>query len=136
MSRPTFEVADLIHAQGAGFVDQHRQHLSYQQLKVLRAIAQCRTAALGGHVDDCPRCSHQAISYNGSVATRSKRKDRPLRFDEGLVETEEGAKHPGLSAQVGSGNPEYLSFANHLHGLNPRNHSARGRHCPRPLHGA
>ena len=64
MSRPTFEVADLIHAQGARFVDQHRQHLSYQQLKVLRAIAQCRTAALGGHVDDCPRCSHQAISYN------------------------------------------------------------------------
>ncbi len=64
MSRPTFEVADLIHAQGARFVDQHRQHLSYQQLKVLRAIAQCRTAALGGHIDDCPRCSHQAISYN------------------------------------------------------------------------
>jgi len=31
---------------------------------VLRAIAQCRTAALGGHIDDCPRCSHQAISYN------------------------------------------------------------------------
>src|SRR5438552_1810656 len=56
--------ADLIHAQGARFVDQHRQHLSYQQLKVLRAIAQCRTAALGGHIDDCPRCSHQAISYN------------------------------------------------------------------------
>ena len=52
MSRPTFEVADLIHAQGARFVDQHRQHLSYQQLKVLRAIAQCRTAALGGHIDD------------------------------------------------------------------------------------
>ena len=67
MSRPTFEVADLIHAQGARFVDQHRQHLSYQQLKVLRAIAQCRTAALGGHIDDCPRCSHQAISYNSCL---------------------------------------------------------------------
>ena len=64
MSRPTLEVADLIQARGARFVDQHRQHLSYQQLKVLRAIAQCRTAALGGHVDDCPRCGHQAISYN------------------------------------------------------------------------
>jgi Putative transposase/Transposase zinc-binding domain len=64
MSRPTLEVADLIQARGARFVDQHRQYLSYQQLKVLRAIAQCRTAALGGHVDDCPRCGHQAISYN------------------------------------------------------------------------
>ena len=77
MSRPTFEVADLIHAQGARFVDQHRQHLSYQQLKVLRAIAQCRTAALGGHIDDCPRCSHQAISYNScrdATAPSARRK--------------------------------------------------------------
>jgi hypothetical protein len=64
MSRPTFEVADIIQAQGNRFVDCHRQQLSYQQLKVLRAIARCRTAALGGHVDDCPRCGHKAISYN------------------------------------------------------------------------
>jgi hypothetical protein len=64
MSRPTLEVADLIQAQGSRFLDQYRQQLSYQQLKVLRAIAQCRTAALGGHVDDCPQCGHTAISYN------------------------------------------------------------------------
>jgi hypothetical protein len=38
--------------------------LGFQQLNVLRAIARCRTAALGGHVDSCPRCGHQAISYN------------------------------------------------------------------------
>jgi hypothetical protein len=31
---------------------------------VLRAIARCRTAALGGHRDRCPKCGHQAISYN------------------------------------------------------------------------
>lgn len=31
----------------------------------MRHIAQCRTAALGGHVDECPSCGHQeAISYN------------------------------------------------------------------------
>jgi hypothetical protein len=64
MSRPTVEVADLIHAKGEQFINQHRRHLSYQQLKVLRAIAQCRTAALGGHIDDCSRCGHKAISYN------------------------------------------------------------------------
>lgn len=64
MSRPTIEVADLIHAKGEQFINQHRRHLSYQQLKVLRAIAQCRTAALGGHIDDCSRCGHKAISYN------------------------------------------------------------------------
>jgi predicted Zn-ribbon and HTH transcriptional regulator len=64
MSRPTFEVADIIQAQGARYVDSHRDQISYQQLKVLNAIARCRTAALGGHIDDCPRCGHKAISYN------------------------------------------------------------------------
>jgi Transposase zinc-binding domain/Putative transposase len=64
MTRPTVEVADIIQAQGDRFVDSHRQQLSYQQLNVLRAIRRCRTAALGGHVDNCPRCGHTAISYN------------------------------------------------------------------------
>jgi hypothetical protein len=64
MSRPTLEVADIIQAQGDRFVDSHRQQLSYQQLNVLRAIRRCRTAELGGHVDNCPRCGHTAISYN------------------------------------------------------------------------
>ena len=35
-----------------------------QQRTVLRAIARCRTAALGGHLDRCDACGHQAISYN------------------------------------------------------------------------
>ena len=64
MNRPTVEVADIIRAQGDRFLDGHRDQVSYQQLKVLKAIARCRTAALGGHIDDCPRCGHQAISYN------------------------------------------------------------------------
>ena len=64
MNRPTVEVADIIRAQGDRFLDGQRDPVSYQQLKVLKAIARCRTAALGGHIDDCPRCGHQAISYN------------------------------------------------------------------------
>jgi predicted Zn-ribbon and HTH transcriptional regulator len=64
MSRPTFEVADIVQAQGNRFVDCHRKWLSYQQLKVLRAIARCRTSSLGGHLDACSRCGYQAISYN------------------------------------------------------------------------
>jgi hypothetical protein len=64
MSRPTVEVADILHAQGDRFVEQNRSWLSFQQLSVLRAITRCRTAALGGHIDHCPRCGHQAISYN------------------------------------------------------------------------
>ena len=69
MIRPTFEVADIVLAQGNRFVDRHRKWLSYQQLNVLRAIARCRTSALGGHLDACSRCGHQAISYNSSSLT-------------------------------------------------------------------
>src|SRR5262249_25106454 len=64
MSRPTFEVADIVRQHGDAFIDRYQGQLNYQQLSVLRAIARCRTAALGGHIDDCPSCGHTAISYN------------------------------------------------------------------------
>lgn len=57
------EVADILRAQGDTFLEQH-PWLSVQQRSVLRAIARCRTAALGGHLDRCNVCGHQAISYN------------------------------------------------------------------------
>ncbi len=63
MSRPALEVADILHAQGHAFVEQH-PWLSVQQRSVLRAIARCRTATLGGHLDRCDACGHRAISYN------------------------------------------------------------------------
>jgi hypothetical protein len=63
MSRPAVEVADILHAQGHTFLEQH-PWLSVQQRSVLRAIARCRTAALGGHLDRCDACGHRAISYN------------------------------------------------------------------------
>ena len=64
MNRPAVEVADILCAQGSRFLDRYRSGLDYQQLKALRAIQNCRTAALGGHIDACPRCGHRAISYN------------------------------------------------------------------------
>jgi hypothetical protein len=65
MSRPPLEVADLIRSAGAAFVERNRQWLSWKHNKVLLAIARCRTAALGGHLDQCTRCGHRAtISYN------------------------------------------------------------------------
>jgi hypothetical protein len=56
-------VADIIRKSGGRFIEKHRASLSWLQLKVLRAIECCRTAALGGHRDRCDQCGHQAISY-------------------------------------------------------------------------
>src|SRR5437773_4222811 len=64
MTRPTFEVADILRLQGDRFLDRYRSSFGFQQLKAFRAILRCRTAALGGHRDACPSCGHQAISYN------------------------------------------------------------------------
>jgi Putative transposase/Transposase zinc-binding domain len=64
MSRPPLEVADLIRNAGAAFIQRNRHWLSWKHVKVLWAIARCRTAALGGHLDECTRCGHRAISYN------------------------------------------------------------------------
>jgi Transposase zinc-binding domain len=64
MCRPPQEVADLIRAAGAAFIERNRHWISGKHLKVLRAIRRCRTAALGGHLDQCTRCGHRAISYN------------------------------------------------------------------------
>ncbi len=64
MSRPPLEVADLIRAAGEAFIERSRQWIRWKHVKVLRAIARCRTAALGGHLDECTRCGHRAISFN------------------------------------------------------------------------
>ena len=62
MTRPPFEVADVIRIAGSRF--RERSSLTWPQHKVLDAIVRCRTAALGGHRDQCSNCGHQAISYN------------------------------------------------------------------------
>jgi hypothetical protein len=60
--RPALEVADIVRLHGEAFVRAHA--LSPDQYAVLRAVARCRTAALGGHVDVCDACGHGAIAYN------------------------------------------------------------------------
>ena len=65
MTPPALEIADLIRTAGAAFVERNRQWIRWRHVKVLLAIARCRTAALGGHLDECTRCAHRApISYN------------------------------------------------------------------------
>jgi hypothetical protein len=60
--RPVFELADVVRKFGGQF-EQHFHPLQ-QHKRVLNAIVKCRTAALGGHVDQCDQCGHQRISYN------------------------------------------------------------------------
>ncbi len=65
MSRPRgLEVADIFRQYGPAFLLTHGATLSPEQRRAMRAIEQCRTAALGGHVDECDSCGHQVISYN------------------------------------------------------------------------
>jgi hypothetical protein len=64
MTRPTLEVADILRASGSSFWERQGSHLAWQHRKVMDAIVRCRTAALGGHRDQCLRCGHEAISYN------------------------------------------------------------------------
>src|SRR6202049_3323831 len=65
MARPPLEVAALIRAAGDAFLERNRHWLRWKHIKVLLAIRRCRTAALGGHLDECTRCGHRAaISYN------------------------------------------------------------------------
>ncbi len=64
MTRPAVEAADIRRAQGQRFLGRYRASFDFQQRKAFRAIQNCRTAALGGHLDACPQCGLQAISYN------------------------------------------------------------------------
>ena len=64
MQRPALEVADIFAQHGAAWRESQRGHLSLSQLKVMSAIEQCRTAALGGHVVRCEDCASEQVSYN------------------------------------------------------------------------
>jgi hypothetical protein len=62
--RPTLEVADIVRAHGDEFRRVHAASLSVGQKRVLRAIERCRTAALGGHLEQCDQCGHERNAYN------------------------------------------------------------------------
>ena len=64
MSRPPFEVADVVRQHGTAFLARYGHTLSGAQHRALRAIAVCRTAALGGHITQCDHCGHEEQAYN------------------------------------------------------------------------
>jgi len=63
--RPTgLEVADIFRQAGPAYRQEHADALSRGQRCVMSAIERCRTAALGGHIEECDECGHQRIAYN------------------------------------------------------------------------
>jgi len=64
VGRPALEVADVLRKYGPAWRGEQRAHLSLAQLKVMSAIEQCRSAALGGHVLRCDGCGTDQIAYN------------------------------------------------------------------------
>src|SRR5215472_3349891 len=64
MNRPRLEVAEVIRSCYDAFLRRYGRSLTPQQRRALDDVARCRTAALGGHVLECPQCGHQQIAYN------------------------------------------------------------------------
>ena len=64
MAHSALEVADIFRTYGPAWRAAQHGHLSIGQLKVMSAIEQCRSAALGGHVLRCEGCGADQVSYN------------------------------------------------------------------------
>jgi hypothetical protein len=64
MTRPGLEVADVSRQHGDPFLERYGDGLSHEQRRALHDITDCRTAALGGHVEECDRCGHRQVAYN------------------------------------------------------------------------
>jgi Putative transposase/Transposase zinc-binding domain len=62
--RPALELADIFRRYGSTYRQAHAGSVSRGQRRVMSAIERCRTAALGGHVEQCDRCAHRRIAYN------------------------------------------------------------------------
>jgi hypothetical protein len=58
------QAADVFRCYGGAYRRRHGVSLSTAQHRAMNAIELCRTAALGGHVEQCDSCGHQRISYN------------------------------------------------------------------------
>jgi len=87
------EVADIFRQYGSSYRERHKMPLS--QLRSMRAIERCRTAELGGHVDECDCCGHTRISY---LALRNKSVFYNILFRsvaETLIELARDPKHLG-----------------------------------------
>ncbi len=63
MTSPALQLGDIFRLHGPAYLAQCGDALSNQQKRALRDIALCRTAALGGHVNQCDECGQRTIAY-------------------------------------------------------------------------
>ena len=61
---PALEVADIFRRHGEAFRQAHAGHLGGVERRIMGAITACRTAVLGGHVEQCDDCGATRIAYN------------------------------------------------------------------------
>ena len=64
MTRPGLTVAEVIESCLDEFLERYGPGLTPEQRRALDDLVSCRTAALGGHVLECPECGHRQIAYN------------------------------------------------------------------------
>ena len=62
VTKPRFEVADIFNLYGEQYKKEH--NLPYSHLKVMQNIHDCRTSALGGHLERCDNCAYERPVYN------------------------------------------------------------------------
>ena len=62
--RGSIEVADIFRGYGSAYRQEHEGEIPLEYLRAMNAIEICRTAVLGGHVDECDNCGEIRISYN------------------------------------------------------------------------
>ena len=111
MGRPALEVADIFREFGPAWRAAQRGHLSLGQLKVMSAVEQCRSAALGGHVLRCEGCGTDQIAYTSCLMVSAPLRgvqwskgrqfwgshlfDSPLRL--GLQQRNQSVRRPELA---------------------------------------
>src|SRR5229473_8325234 len=83
-NRPPCELADILRAHGEQYCRQYSP--SPAQKKVMRHILQCRTAALGGHLDQCDACGQQRISFHSCRESPKRLKLSHAFSERGMVQ--------------------------------------------------
>ena len=95
MSRPALEVADIFRDHGPAWRRANAGHVSLEQLKVMSAIENCRTAALGGHVARCEDCAYTTIAYNSCLMGKFRNGELATRCIGGSVDFGDLTLHYG-----------------------------------------